>query len=584
MSLKNAGPMQLMGWVLGQHRPTVIKLLLLAVGVAVCEVSIPWFIQEAVDSALTDTSTAAINKIGWSMVGIVAVIYVLHVFLLRAETHVLYEGSHGLRHRLYSTLLLQPLSFFSRRKAGEIQHRVVNDVEAFESNSVYLFSDMPFELLTVVAVLVMMFVTDLQLAGVAVGFLLVASLISAQVGRSLPGLQKDIQSVRAGLSSKLQEALAGVRTIKTFGREQHEINRLDESSREIVRLEGAGGRVQSYLLPIFDLMEILGIVLVVWFGAHLMVAKEITPGNLVAFLAYMEILAGPVSNIEKYYRHWLKFRAVSERIGGFMGDMSDSPPPGKDGGAQTTAHIDFQDVSFAYIENGPATLKNVSFRAEVGDIIALVGRNGAGKSTLLDLLLKFYSPTGGKIVIDGTDLNELDSTRWRKQLGFMSQEIFLIHGSIAENIAYGRPEASLEEIRQAAEQAQLGELLDKLPNGLNTAVGDRGIGLSGGERQRIALARLFLLQPRIVIFDEPTAHLDIEAAQLVTNVIKKLAHGRIAILVSHRPDTLALATRAILLDRGKIVADGTPNELSQARDLFRVLTHEHADGGLRQGQ
>lgn len=163
----------------------------------------------------------------------------------------------------------------------------------------------------------------------------------------------------------------------------------------------------------------------------------------------------------------------------------------------------------------------------------------------------------------------------------MSQDVFLIHASIAENIAYGRPDSAMDEIKTAAERAQLGDLLVRLPNGLDTVVGDRGVGLSGGERQRIALARLFLLQPRVVIFDEPTAHLDIEAAHIVTKVIKELAEGRIALLVNHRPDTLALANRAILLERGKIVADGVPGELAQSQALYRTLTHEHANGGLR---
>lgn len=579
MSLKGAGPLKLLWWILSLHRATAVGMLLLAIGVAACEIAIPWFIQEAVDAAFSQAGSrdigAVINTIGFSMLGIIAALYVLHMLLLRAEAHVLFRGTFRLRQKLYSTVLFQPLAFFSRRKVGELQHRIINDVDMFESNSVFLFSDLPFELLTMLGVLTMMVITNLNLAAVAVSFLAIAAFASTHVGRSLPDLQKKIQSMRATQNARLQEGMSGIRAVKTFGRESHEVARLDQAGHDIVHLETTGGRVESYLLPLFDLMELLGVVLVIWYGAHLMVAKEITPGNLVAFLAYMEILAGPVSKMDKYYRYMQKFRAVSERIGSFFGELETphvdiTPSPT----SIPTAPIIFNNVFFSYGDNARSTLQQVSFRADAGDIIALVGKNGAGKSTLIDLLLKFYVPTSGAITVGGVNLSQVNAEAWRQRVGFMSQEVFLIHGTVKENIAYGKPAATLEDIQAAAHAAHLDQLLRRLPNGLDTVVGDRGTGLSGGERQRIALARLFLRNPQILIFDEPTAHLDTEAARDVTHIISRLAPSRTMFIVSHRPDTLAIATRALLLDEGRIIADGPPEELMRTQSLFRVLTRE----------
>lgn len=580
MSLKGAGPLRLLWWILSLHRSTAVGMLLLAIGVAACEIAIPWFIQEAVDAAFSKASAkdigATINTIGLSMLGIIAVLYVLHMLLLRAEAHVLFRGTFRLRQKLYSTVLFQPLSFFSRRKVGELQHRVINDVDMFETNSVYLFSDLPFELLTILGVLTMMIITNLNLAAIAASFLVIAAITSVHVGRSLPDLQKKIQSVRATQNARLQESMSGIRAVKTFGRESYEVTRLDQAGHDIVHLETRGGRVESYLLPIFDLMELLGVVLVIWYGAHLMVAKEITPGNLVAFLAYMEILSGPVSKMDKYYRYMQRFRAVSERIGSFFGELEtprhvdatlpETPIP--------TAPIVFDNVFFSYGDNAPPTLQHANFRANAGDIIALVGKNGAGKSTLIDLLLKFYAPTSGDIIVGDLNLGEIDAQAWRLRVGFMSQEVFLIHGTVAENIAYGKPAATLEDIQAAAHAAHLSQLLQRLPNGLETVLGDRGTGLSGGERQRIALARLFLRDPQILVLDEPTAHLDTEAARDVTQIISALAASRTVFIVSHRPDTLSIATRALLLDGGKIIAEGTPEELMRTQPLFRTLIRD----------
>ncbi|MBI3778815.1 MAG: ABC transporter ATP-binding protein [Gammaproteobacteria bacterium] len=575
MSPRPESHLRLLSWTLSAHRVLVAVLLALAVGVAVCEISIPWLLQQAVDVALGERENLSLDMIGGAMLAVIVVLYVLHAVLLRVETRVWYDGIFRLRQRLYATLIHQPLAFFSRKKLGELQHRVMNDTEVFEDHGVHLFSDLPFDLLTVTGVLTIMFLTNVKLAAIAVGFLVIAWIISIYVGRPLPTLQKSMQNIGALLNSRLHESLAGIRAVKSFGREQYEVARMDEASREIVDLEVKGGKVESYLVPIFDLMELLGVVVVVWYAAHLIMLKQITPGTLVAFLAYMEILAGPVSHAEKYYRHFQKFRAVSERIGHFLQELDPLPSVINALPVPTDLFpLVFDDTGFTYPGNDKPTLQRLSFTVNPGEIIAVVGKNGAGKSTLMDLLLGFQKPSCGRILVGAKDLRQWDGAAWRRAVGFMSQEVFLIHGTVAENIAYGRPQAGLAEIETAARQAGLESLINRLAQGLQTIVGDRGSRLSGGERQRIALARLFLNDPRLLIFDEPTAHLDAGASREVVDIIARLAGGRTVFLISHRPDVLKLANRIILLDGGSIIADGAPDFLEKNEPLYRVLALE----------
>lgn len=583
-------PARLFFWVFSTRRALFVGLLFCAAAVAACELAIPWLLQEAVDVALGHGDPSSLNRIGGMMIAVICALYLAHYLLLRVEARVLYEGVFRLRQRLYTHLLSQPLAFFSRKRTGELVHRVVSDTSVFEDNAVYLFSDLPFELLTVAGVLTLMALTDVRLAVIVVFFLIAASLVSAYVGRPLPTLRKSLQTVGAAFTARLQEALSGIRTVKSFGGERHEIARLDEENRRFLALDLKEGRVEAFLLPVFDLMELLGVVLVVWYGAHLMIENRITAGGLVAFLAYMEILAGPVSRADSYYRHFLQCRAVCERLASFLSESEPLP--------RTPAHIQpavppveprpiiFDQVSLTYPGSERPAIDRVSLTVQPGEVIAIVGRNGAGKSTLMDLLLRFYDPTSGRIVIGETDLRQWDVDAWREAVGIMTQEVFLFHATVAENIAYGRPAASAVEIEACALEAGLGGLLKRLPTGLQTVVGERGSRLSGGERQRIALARLFLKNPKVLILDEPTAHLDGEALRDVAQAMSRLSAGRTTFLIAHRPEIIRLANRIILLDNGRAVAEGTYEALMASEPLYASLlaswarAHRKSQGGV----
>ena len=551
-----------------------LALLLCALVVAAAELSIPYMIAQAIDTVLGEETRATLDTWVLWMLGILCVLYVVHAILLRIEARMLLESSYNLRRRLYTHIHSQSLAFFQRHKTGKLMHRVTSDAGIFDEEAYEIFSDLPFSLLTATGVLIMMAYLDVRLMGLVVLFLTVTAAITGYLGRPLPSIRKSIQRIAAGLSGRLQESLVGVRTVKAFRNEPHELRRLDDANRKILKAGLQEGKLEALIDPLFDLMEILGVVLVVWYGGHLILDQQITPGTLVAFITYMEILAGPISRAGTYYRSFQTCRAVGERLQDLLDDRSNLPSSGGRTPAGEHWTIECEDVSFRYPGRPGEALKGVSFRVEPGASVSVVGRNGAGKSTMLDLLLRFYDPTQGRIQVGGLDLKAWDLEAWRGAVGMMPQDPFLFHGTIAENVGYGLMDATLDEIERAIREAGAEPLIKRLADGLETEVGERGTTLSAGERQLIALARLFLRNPRVLILDEPTSHLDGEVLRRVTVALKRLMVGRTTFVIAHDPETIQLANRVVLLERGRLVADATHETLLSDNALYRALLEE----------
>lgn len=568
-----SSPARLFIWVFAAQRSRLIAGLMFgAVGVAAAELSLPWLLHLAVDTTINDRDIVRLDKLGLAMLAVIVMLYVMHALMLRFETKLMQEGMFRLRRELYARILAQPLSFFANTRTGSLMHRVVNDTAVLERHAAYLMSDLPFELITIVGVVTAMVLLEPRLGCVVVGFLFIASCISSYLGRSLPSLRKRAQNASAAFSERIQEIFSGIRTVKTFACEDHEIARLEGDNTRLKRLEQKTGRVEAILEPVFDLMELLGIVFIVWYGAHLILQDRLSVGGLIAFIAYMELLAGPIGNAGKYYRHFIQCRAISERLGEFLDSVAPSAAVGRRDTPCDAPVVTFDNLRFCYPGSERRVLDGLTFEIPAGETVALVGANGSGKSTLLDLLLRFQEPIEGRITVGGVDLAELDPQAWRDAVGTMSQEALLFHATVRDNIAYGRSAATDEDVRDAAAAAGLNALLARLPEGLNTMVGDRGCQLSGGERQRIALARLFLKDPKILILDEPTTYLDAKAIREVKTILARLARGRTTFLVEHHSEVLSIAHRRIVLEGGRLIQSGPQigylpfpeNELRQA--------------------
>lgn len=560
---------------LTHRRDLALALLTTMIICAAAEVTFPWLLQKTVDAALAETADWSLNRgVAW-MVVTAGVIWGGHMLAMVVESLLFYEATAALRHRLYAHFYAQSPTFFQRHRTGELMHRITSDVSLLEDGMVDLFSDMPFSVMVMVGVLIVMAITDWRLTLLALALIVSIAIITGYAGRPMPTIRRLIQIHSARLSGRLQESLSAMRIVQAFGNEKHEIDRLDATNRKIMATEIVGGQRRAFTSSIWELAQTLGIVLVLWYGGHMIIAKQISVGTLVAFIAYIELLAGPIGRIGSYYYQFQTCRAVAQRLQTLLTDHSILASPADKAPPMPLDTIDIvvNAVTFGYPKTSRKVLRDVSFTVFPGECVAVIGHNGAGKSTLLDLVARFYDPHGGLILAGGVDIRHWDLALWRGQIGVMPQEISLFNGSISENVAYGRPGAACWEIEHAVRQAGADVAIEKLPRGLDTIVGEQGLHLSGGERQLIALARLFLRNPKVLLLDEPTSHLDGEALSRVNQALTRLMAGRTTLLVAHRPETIRLATRIVILNKGCLAAEGTHDQLSAEQPLYHRLLH-----------
>jgi ABC-type multidrug transport system fused ATPase/permease subunit len=530
---------------------------------------------ETVDAAVSKTAVAEIPRLGAVTLAVAVALYALHTAYLRAETRLVARATFRLRQHLYTRLLDQPLSWFSGPRKGEIAQRLMSDSEVMDTHAIYLLADVPFAMMTVLGVFAVMLWMQPRLA-LLVSFVLVAvAVVSHRVGRPLGTLEKSVRHRWARLGSKLQESLDAFRTVKSFGRERHEARRLDREGERLLHAEIAAGEVVARLEPLLQLMATLGFLAVVWYGALLVSDGALSPGRLVAFIAYMELMREPVRDAGTYYAHYKQSAAMLGRIAGFLKQLGFPLPSGhaKSEGALT---VELEDVHFSYPDNGRAVLKGVSLSAAPGEVVAVIGENGAGKSTLMDVLLGLLPPDRGTVRVCGIPLEEWDATEWRNATAVLSQTALLFHASIAENIRYGAPEARDEDVDAAIKQAGLSPVIARLPRGLKTITGDKGERLSGGERQRVALARALLRRPRLLVLDEPASALDAAALPCLGRILRDGRKDRVTFVVAHDLETIAYADRVIVLGSGGIVRECQPSELGCLHTAFRTAARTAA--------
>jgi ABC-type multidrug transport system fused ATPase/permease subunit len=568
---RGQGPWRLLAWAAGGDRRSAGLLAATSVLVAGCEVTLPLFLAALIDEALGGRDLGTINLIGLGMLALVGVLYVVHVALLKSEARLVNGGTFRLRQLLYRRMLAQPIAWFGTQKSGELVHRVVADGEVLDSHGVYVLSEIPFALLTILGVLAAMTWLSWPLAIGVFVFLALSSLLAARLGRGIPTLRRSIQQIGAQLSHTLQESIGGVRALRTAGAESQRLAVLDGLNAEEMRLANQEAAIGARLEPVLELIEMLGVVVVVWGGAVLLAKGSLTAGALVAFIAYIELLSEPFGQLGKYLRGAQTCRGILERMDSFLAGLSPLPKPGTATLARPLT-LAADGIGFRYPGAELAALKGVSFAVAPGEVVALVGANGAGKSTLADILLGLRSPSEGAACLGGVSIAAWEPGALRAAFAAMPQDATVFHASLAENLALGLDDSTQVAMLDAIAAAGLTPLLKRLPQGLETVVGDRGTRLSGGERQRLGLARLLLRRPAVALLDEPTAALDGKASREVSVALRRLAtEGAAVLVIAHRPETVAGADRVVFLAQGEVEAIGRPDDLARTCPGFQAL-------------
>jgi len=532
---------------------------------------LPWVIKDIVDQVLQQKDAFKLTMIALS---IVIVFLIRGVFLYGQQYLMSYIGQRvviDIRKAVFEKIQRLSLSFYDKNKTGTIMSYVTNDVAALQTAMVDNVVQFITEFTILVASIVAMLYLDWQLfAFTACVFPPVIGFID-WFGKKIRKSGHWIQAATAELTSVLQESVTSARVVKSFVREKYEIGRFEQQNMDNFRANMKNAQQMAILTPVIELVAACGVAVVLWYGGHNVIDGRISAGSLVAFLTYAVNSTNPIKRLSKIIGNIQKALAAAQRVF----DVLDMPEEVVNSPKalvlpHVKGNVEFKNVSFGY-KADELVLKNFSFKAKPGQVIAFVGPSGAGKSTVASLLPRFYDVTSGSVTIDGQDVRDVTMESLREQVGIVPQETVLFNGSVYDNILYGRLDATKEEIIEAAKAANAHNFILELPEGYDTKLGDRGLNISGGQRQRLAIARAILKNPEILILDEATSALDTESERVVQEALDRLMVGRTSFVIAHRLSTIKNADKILVLDKGELVEEGSHEELLAANGLYAHL-------------
>jgi subfamily B ATP-binding cassette protein MsbA len=485
-----------------------------------------------------------------------------------------------LRQTLYFHIQRLSLAFHDQKSTGDLISTVTSDIDSIQTFITSNLLDALINVLTLTGMIGVMLYYNWRFTLIALSVAPFLAVVVFKYTRSIKKASREVRRKEGEIVSTIQEVLSSMRVVKAFAREDYEVHRLETESLENVEIAMRARGMKARLAPLVEVIVAVGTALVLWFGARMVLAGALSVGTLVMFIWYLGKMYKPMQDLSKMTDSWSKATIAYERIRAVLdmeGEVRDEPGARKV--SKLRGAIEFDHVTFGYDPKSP-TLEDVSFRIAPGQVAAFVGPTGAGKTTIISLISRFYDPISGAVKIDGVDLRRYQQRSLREHISVVLQETVLFQGSVWQNIAYGKPNASRAEILKAAELANATEFIEKMPNRYDTLVGERGVTLSGGQRQRIAIARAVIRNTPILILDEPSSGLDAESEKLVFEALDRLMKGKTSIVIAHRLSTIRSADVIFVVQDGKLVESGKHEELAAAGGLYAEL-YEIQFGALK---
>ncbi|MBP6181686.1 ABC transporter transmembrane domain-containing protein [Flavobacterium sp.] len=470
----------------------------------------------------------------------------------------------NLRLSLYSNLVKLPMSFFSQKRVGELNSRISSDITQIQDTLTSTIAEFLRQFILIIGGVLLLANESIKLTLLMLSVVPLVAVAAVIFGRFIRKYSKNVQDKVAESQVIVEETMQGISIVKAFANEWYEIARYNGKIKEVVKIAIKGGKYRGYFASFIIFCLFGAIVAVVWFGVRLSISGEMSVGQLISFVLYSTFVGASFGGIAELYAQIQKAIGATERVFELLDETPEKINSTQNASSahKIKGNVTFKNVAFSYHSRKEIkVLKDVSFTANYGQKIAIVGPSGTGKSTIASLLLRFYNIDSGEILVDGKNIYDYDLENLRGNMSIVPQDVILFGGTIKENIAYGKPDATEEEILLAAKQANALNFIEGFPEKFGTVVGERGIKLSGGQRQRIAIARALLKNPSILILDEATSSLDSESEKLVQEALEILMEGRTSIIIAHRLSTIRSADQILVLDNGKITEQGTHQEL-----------------------